>query len=407
MLAVACSSATPATPTATNTPAPTPTATPDPVGPPEPSGARALAHVQKLSVDIGPRIAGSDAAIEARDYLRDTLQSYGYDVTLQEFTFDSSAFLPGRVQAAGDDIPGYALRGSPSSSASGPIVDGGIGEPASLTDAQGAVALIRRGELTFTEKVQNAQDAGAVAVVVYNNEDGPLFGDLSSDADIPAVGIPRQDGEALLARLAEGPLEATVTVSSPEGTAYNVVARPPGTDTCETVTGGHYDSVASPGADDNASGTASVLEVARVAAADDLPGDNCFVLFSAEEFGLFGSKAYVDSLAPEQLGALDAMLNLDVVGLDAGLTLIGTPDLVEASRVEAQRLGIDAQAGALPTGSGSDHMSFADAGVPVVMFYRDDSRIHTAEDTAARVDAQSLEEVVRVSVAVLETLSGP
>jgi aminopeptidase YwaD len=54
-------------------------------------GQRAYDHVKKLSVDIGPRVAGTPSEITARDYIRQTLESYGYDVTVQDFGFDASA----------------------------------------------------------------------------------------------------------------------------------------------------------------------------------------------------------------------------------------------------------------------------------------------------------------------------
>jgi len=73
------------------------------------------------------------------------------------------------------------------------------------------------------------------------------------------------------------------------------------------------------GADDNASGAASVIEVARVAAANRLAGANCFALFSGEEFGLFGSKAFINALSADQLNKVRVMINLDVVGVSGAL----------------------------------------------------------------------------------------
>src|SRR5207249_3466983 len=143
----------------------------------------------------------------------------------------------------------------------------------------------------------NAIAAGATGVIVYNNDNGGLIGDLSDRVAIPVVGITKVAGEDLRTRVEVGAVVATITVSPPKGTAYNVIAKPKGTSNCVTITGGHYDSVpVTGGADDNASGAASVLESARVTAARRIPGDNCFVLFSAEEFGLFGSRAFIDEL---------------------------------------------------------------------------------------------------------------
>lgn len=404
--------APPTTPPPASATAAAPTATPtaDPLGAPEPDGQRALAHVRKLAVDIGPRVAGTPSEATARDYIKTMLESYGYDVTVQDFPFDASAFLPARVDAGDTAVPGFAFNGSGAGAVTGPLVVAGIGRPEEFPAGglHGAVALIKRGDLTFSQKVGNAIAAGAGGVIVYNDSAGSLLGDLSETVSIPVVGIAQAAGEDLAARAAAGPLTAKVSVTPPKGTAYNVIAKPKGVTQCATITGGHYDSVAvTGGADDNASGASTVLETARVAAARKLPGANCFALFSAEEFGLLGSKAYVASLAPADVNALRAMLNLDVVGLPGDLTLIGSPDLVDTARLAGQSVSIGAQVSTLPKGAGSDHLSFEQAGVPVVMFYRNDDAIHTPVDAIGRIDATSLQDDVRIAMATLAALNRP
>jgi len=219
---------------------------------------------------------------------------------------------------------------------------------------------------------------------------------------VPAIGIRRGDGLELRGLAESGGATGTVAISPPRGTAYNVVARPPGVATCETVSGGHYDSVAvTGGADDNASGTSAVLELARVVAANDQEGANCFVLFGAEEFGLIGSEAFVDSLSDAEIVALRAMINLDVVGTESELQLIGDEDMIETARVAADEEGIATRPGEVPNGAGSDHISFQEAGVPAVFFYRNDDQIHTPQDNITRISAAALEETVRAAYRTL------
>ena len=394
-------------------PAPTPTATaaaptvaasptPDPILDPEPDGERALDAVRELSVEIGPRVAGTDGEQKTVDYVRGELERYGYDVTVEPFAFDASAFLPARVDAGGTAYPGYAFNGSAEGIATGPLVYAGTGRPDEFPAGglNGGIALIERGELTFQEKIDNAAAAGAAGVIVFNNDDGSLL--TEGESQLPVIGLRKADGEALRNAAAAGPVEATISVSPRRGTAHNVIAKPHGVDTCETVSGGHHDSVAvTGGADDNASGTAAVLELARVVAANDKEGANCFVLFGAEEFGLFGSKAYVEALGDTGRSALQAMLNLDVVGTGQGLVLIGSDDMVDTARIAGDDIGIESARGEIPKGAGSDHQSFINAGIPAVFFYRNDDQIHTPEDAINRIDADSLEETVRIAYATL------
>ena len=81
------------------------------------------------------------------------------------------------------------------------VVVGGVGSPADYAaagDLRGRIALVRRGELTFTEKVLNGQSAGAAAVIVCDNTDG-LLSNMSVDgASIPAIFISKADGDYLM-----------------------------------------------------------------------------------------------------------------------------------------------------------------------------------------------------------------
>jgi aminopeptidase YwaD len=218
---------------------------------------------------------------------------------------------------------------------------------------------------------------------------------------LPVVAIAQSQGQALLADLAAGPVSVRLEVGA---YSRNVIAEPPGRD-CQTISGGHYDSVvAAPGANDNASGTAVVLEMALIMASRGFPGDHCFVLFGAEEVGLIGSRAYVGSLGPDARARLKAMLNFDMEGVgDSRLYLIGSPDLVLSAQQLAARLGIEAVQP--PYRNDSDTRSFEGAGIPVLWAYRgDDALFHTPRDTADRIQPQFLLEAARLGLAVLDSL---
>lgn len=83
------------------------------------------------------------------------------------------------------------------------IVEGGIGSKNSLSSVKGKIVLIKRGEITFTEKVENAYEAGAKGVIIYNNTNGVLIGNLLRIVPIPVVGISKKQGEILLKKIRE------------------------------------------------------------------------------------------------------------------------------------------------------------------------------------------------------------
>ncbi|GHH98810.1 S8 family serine peptidase [Neobacillus kokaensis] len=77
------------------------------------------------------------------------------------------------------------------------IVDGGLGRKKDLKHVQGKIVLIKRGTFTFSEKAKNAEEAGAKAVLIYNNIGGGLIGNLDREIAIPVGSLPKKDGEFL------------------------------------------------------------------------------------------------------------------------------------------------------------------------------------------------------------------
>src|SRR5690606_6250898 len=109
-------------------------------------------------------------------------------------------------------------------------------------------------------------------------------------------------------------------VTHGEHTADNIVAERAGADPDAglVIIGAHYDTVAvSPGADDNASGVAATLAIARAASSVPSRAALRFVAFCFEERGLVGSAAHVANLGPEERQRLITAVTLDMVGYRA------------------------------------------------------------------------------------------
>jgi aminopeptidase YwaD len=386
-------------------PAGSPTAGPRAV----PDGDRILADVKQLSDQIGPRPAGTDKEQAAADFIAGRLKSLGYDVSFQDFSIatQTNRFSSLEVKTATPEkLSTYPFDGSSSGTLTSRVVVAGIGKPEEFpANTAGAIALIQRGELLFAEKVNNAIAAGAKAVIIYNNQPGIFLGQLGSAVSVPVVSISQEEGQ----KLAANPTDVELSVgNSTSDTSRNVIASPPGQQ-CATVTGGHYDSVPqAPGASDNATGTATVLEIASVLAKNGEMGNNCFVLFGAEELGLLGSKYYVSQLDATAKGRIKAMLNFDMVGVGSeAWWLIGDTDLQRQMDTLADQLQIE---GVVPSslirGLSSDHASFEQAGIPNLMFHRwEDNLLHTPQDVSDRVQPDFLEQAARMGVALLEQLS--
>ena len=186
------------------------------------------------------------------------------------------------------------------------------------------------------------------------------------------------------------------------------------------VVGAHYDHLGTssrfagdpdlvssvrPGADDNASGTAAVLELARRLAANPPPRSVLLVHFDAEEWGLIGSRAFVQR-PPVPASSLVFMLNLDMVGRLHGRDLLidGTaadPQTRALADSVASAMGMRSVRSNVSAGR-SDHAMFAVINVPAVSltsgFHRD---YHRVTDVAERIDIPGLTRIVDVAEAIV------
>jgi hypothetical protein len=188
------------------------------------------------------------------------------------------------------------------------------------------------------------------------------------------------------------------------------------------VVGAHYDhigrggrgardpelgSAVRPGADDNASGSAAVLALARRLATRPPRRSVLLVHFDAEEIGLVGSRVFVKH-PPVPLTSIVLMLNLDMVGrLQRQPLTVDAPTSPAQVRVLVEQAARDA--GLRPVYSSvlegrSDHASFAAARIPTVaLFTGFHADYHRASDVAARLDLSGLSRIVDVAEAIVRS----
>jgi aminopeptidase YwaD len=279
-------------------------------------------------------------------------------------------------------------------------------------------------------KVLTAKDKGAAGILLVtpglmNKKDVlmPLVAESNDvTAGIPVVNITRSTADRLLgptgytadslekmivekmapvAFAVPGSLSASVEVNQDREKAFNVVAMIEGNDPAlkdeYLVVGAHYDhlgmggpgtgsrmpdtNAVHNGADDNASGTAMVIELGRVMAAnrEALDRSIVFVAFSAEEMGLLGSKHFVDH-PPVPLSSIKGMFNFDMVGRfdkeKNSISVSGTGTSKEAdSLLKLYEKELPFKVVHAPDGYGpSDHAPFYAAEIPVFYF---NTGVHT------------------------------
>lgn len=284
---------------------------------------------------------GYDASV---DYVVGKLEGAGYDVTVQPFTFEffeqtappvleQTAPNP-TTYAEGTDF--FTMEYSGSGDVTAPVQGVDLTLPPSSTPGStsgceasdfagftlGNIALVQRGTCTFREKADNAQAAGAVGVIIFNEgQEGrtdAFLGTLSPPImTLPVVGTSFAVGEELATTAGATVHMFTQTQVTTTATANVIADTPTGRSDRVVVVGAHLDSVPEgPGINDNGSGSSTILETALQMSKLGVDPTNKvrFAFWGAEESGLIGSEIYVNSLTKKQQRDIALNLNFDMVG---------------------------------------------------------------------------------------------
>jgi hypothetical protein len=204
----------------------------------------------------------------------------------------------------------------------------------------------------------------------------------------------------------------------PAGSTQNVIATPPGYDLGKPhlVVGAHLDTVVpSPGGNDNSSGSATLLELARLASIERTAMPIVWIAFGGEERrrpgvpgATFGSRYYLAHLSTAERRSIRGMLSIDMVGngpvvyvCHESLTGDGFVDALVAS---GKRLHLKSQKRVV-VGFFSDHSPFEHAGVVVAWLWSGtDPRFHTSRDTFSNVQAATVDHTGRIAWDTLRSL---
>ena len=354
---------------------------------------------------------------------------------------------------------------SPSANLQGQVVFVGYGivDPAqgiddyAGVDVKNCIVLFLRGKpdhypspVSHADKVRFARQKGALG---YLTATGPVltpyetrrgvtgrpsafYGQLPPDQSLPGAWISTELAETLLAgsgeesapdrlrtlqeqlnnapsarsRLANRYASLHWKTTIQDGLLTNVVGMIPGTGPDTIVIGAHRDhfgrpaGLLFPGADDNASGTAVILEVARTLGKIGLRPQRTilFLSFSGEERDLLGSRLYT-SRPVIPLGSTKAMINIDHAGVGNGLLTVGITGIEKSTAKDAGWAAVLVNKlnlyGFFP---GGDHVPFKEAGIPTVTIVSGGvhPHFHQPTDTADTINPEILQTIARYVLAL-------
>jgi hypothetical protein len=289
-----------------------------------------------------------------------------------------------------------------------------------------------RGDPHFKATVAAGRDAAGILILAPVGLELPSLDDEQRAALAIPAGVIAADAAAVVREALIGGASARLQtdVRATTAEARNVVARLPGANPTlareHLIIGAHYDHLGyggegslAPderaihnGADDNASGTAALIDIARRLSSGPRPDRSVlFIAFTGEERGLWGS-AYFVANPTVDLERTVAMLNLDMVGrvADDGLTVLGVGTAAEwneiIDRANAQ-LARPLTIAKSPDGYGpSDHSSFYGEGIPVLHFLSNlHEDYHRPSDDWQKINADGLARVSELTARIASRLA--
>jgi len=329
-------------------------------------------HVIDITEQFPTRLAGSENGRRMADYSANALRTEGIDARVDEFpglvSFPEAAEF--RVlsptgfsleaSTLGHSVPGERIRGL--------LVDTGSGADNEFGAdwREGCIAL---SELSYNparqEKERIAAARGATACVMMNwgSDDNPAipFGSVkaawgnptpgpmrSEMPTVPCIGLSRKDGMALRDMLRAGPVEVELSarVTNDWCPVQMTIAEIPGSTSETIIVGGHQDSWQGPQATDNATGSACLLELARIfnLHRDKLKRGLTFGFWVGHETGtMIGSSRFADQNWDRLRRDAVAYLQIDQPGC------LGTTCWHTMSNPEMRRFHETVEAGTVPT----------------------------------------------------------
>ncbi|MBQ3420423.1 MAG: M20/M25/M40 family metallo-hydrolase [Romboutsia sp.] len=320
------------------------------------------------------------------------------------------------------------------------MVDCNTAKESDLKDKNlnGKIALIKRGDITFNEKVRNVSKEGAKGIILYNNDSGVVIPGLDINKDYaPAVCITEEDGNILLEKInTVKKLSVCLEVNkSDEVTSWNVIATKKSNKNNSDIVyvSAHIDNaILSLGANDNASGVSAMLEIARNLKDVKIDKEIRFLACGSEEVGLLGSQEYVKSLSKDEIDRSIANFNLDMVATNyEACSELGVytsngeenivTDYIKKAGDKLEYLSnettdyngdFDGKEGS------SDHQSFHNVGIPSALLInidpskRDNSQsnvepyYHKPEDNISNISRDRLERTIKLGgIAILNIIT--
>jgi aminopeptidase YwaD len=404
---------------------------------------RAFYHVINLA-NLGSRIAGTEGDVKSIDYMSKHFAEAGLKVQYDVFKAHSFVEKEAKVVLTYPMKKEFKVRAMlysiPTSSegVKGEVVFAKLCRKKDLEklDVKGKIVVFLRthGRDSFWEEVTNAAKSGALGVIMIDYNPWIFTATMESGYfdiqkrflpiepnPIPAVTMASDDGRFLLDQVMKGKVKLILIVNArnEEKETKNVRTTIEGDKRADEkiLVIAHRDTANTPGANDNASGLSTLLELARITPQYRLDRTIELIAVGAEEeLGSLGSYVYCEKHKNE-LEKIKAVINVDMIAVGSKLKIITEglwPDIgkLETSKIlnallleEANNLNYFVEYGSCSLGT-SDEGRFIAAGVPASWLWKpDDPYYHSTEDTPDKVNPNDIKVVCDIIKNIVIRLS--
>jgi len=399
------------------------------------SAYEASDHIPKIT-DLGIRVAGSESARKTEQYLADYFKGLGLEVVIDEF--EEVCFVPSGSSIGitePDDIkivgqPMMFCAGTSEAGITAEVIYAGTGKEAEIAnrDVAGKIVMFDRDSSIVTDcfygEVNAAAKRGAVGAIMVNFDKWPFIGTLESGyydpakrllpvepENIPVMCIGAEDGIKIKHLLEKSTVKINIMIDAFLGKRphSNVRAFIPGTTEPDKkiLFIGHLDTEANYGSNDNASGLAILLELARVLSKNPMEKTVEIMPVGCEEIYSLGSYHYCN-MHKDELDKIVCVINIDMVGVGGDLLIMTGGNWIEKDVMTPEWLYKEIKAAADELNyktvfsfneiGTSDEGRFNDAGVPAVFLWKEtDDHYHSLWDQPKYVDPNNLKVIAEIS----------
>ena len=387
------------------------------------SQERVRNHARLLCEEIGPRLSGTPAAERAVEHIAQHMRKCGAEVEVQDFACPSWELESTELTLLGPDgeeaLPALAQTFTGSCDVEAELVSVSTWNELEFAPGLDGKAIVLHGDaapniaLDRNVTLLTSEERGVALIVVSPDE--TVSSKLTRDPrlGVPSIGVAQSVGRKLI-KSAGRRVRLKIRARQFTATAHNVIGRLAGEQDGHVIIAAHHDTAAySPGATDNASGTAALLELCEILAAEaDRKVGIHFVTYGGHEYGRhksnLGSVQYVRH-HPDDVARALGILEGDVLGTVVSPPLVrvaGWPPRLKEGILAVlrrfARVGVDIRPETQPPRTG-----LGLTGVPSLGFTNNWSSIpiHTAQDTFDLLSPQELAFMTDVMAGVVRYLT--